>query len=226
VVEGPHLLEAALARGWKIVDVIATEASSLTARTGRPPVLVSEPVLRFIADSKTPQGIAAELELRQSAAPAAGDTVLLEGIQDAGNVGSILRSAAAFGIRAAVLDAACADAWSAKALRAGAGAHFLLHVSQVPRLADALATFKGRLLCTVPRGGVALKEADLSGTLGWVFGSEGQGISPEVQKKASLQVRIPTRAGTESLNVAAAAAICFYEKSSRPAVESAARGGS
>jgi len=215
VVEGPHLVDAALAQGWKIVEVLATEASGLAVKAGRTPVRVSESVLKSIVDSETPQGIAAELELPQPPAAAAGDTVFLEGIQDAGNVGAILRSAAAFGIRGAVLDAVCADAWSAKTLRAGAGAHFQLQVSQVPRLAAALETFEGRLLCTVPRGGIALEDADLSGALGWIFGSEGQGVSAELQARASLQVRIPTAEGTESLNVAAAAAICFYEKGRR-----------
>jgi len=216
IVEGPHLLDAALAQGWKVVELLATEASELTAKAGRAPVLVSESVLKSIVDSETPQGVAAELELRQAPSLPAGDTVFLEGVQDAGNVGALLRSAAAFGIRAAVLDSACADAWSAKTLRAGAGAHFLLQVSQVPRLPAALGTFRGRLLCTVAHGGIALNEANLSGAIGWIFGNEGQGVSAELQAKASLQVRVPTGKGTESLNVAAAAAICFYEKFNRP----------
>jgi TrmH family RNA methyltransferase len=216
VVEGPHLVDAALAHGWKIVEVLATGASGLTAKAGRTPVLVSESVLKSIVDSETPQGIAAELELPAEAPPPGGSAVFLEGIQDAGNVGAILRSAAAFGIGSAVLDSGCADAWSAKTLRAGAGAHFLLQVRQVPRLAAALEAFEGRLLCTVPRGGTALDDADLSGTLGWIFGSEGQGVSEALQALSAVRVRIPTAPSTESLNVAAAAAICFYEKSSRP----------
>jgi TrmH family RNA methyltransferase len=217
VVEGPHLIGAALERGWRLRDVLACEAAlldeelrGLVAKGGRSPVLVSEAVLKSIVESDTPQGIAAELELAETPASDGSGTVFLEGIQDAGNVGAILRSAGAFGVGNAVLDSGCADAWSAKTLRAGAGAHFLLHIRQVARLGAALDAFKGRLLCTVPRGGIALVEADLSGALGWVFGSEGKGVSEAVQARAALRVRIPTLASTESLNVAAAAAICFY----------------
>ena len=219
VVEGPHLVGEALAHGWKIVEVLATEtaAPELLAKAGRPPVFVSEPVLKSIVESETPQGIAAELALPEAIAAREGSTVFLEGVQDAGNVGAILRSAAAFGVRAAVLDTGCADAWSAKTLRAGAGAHFALQIRQVAQLGAALDAFRGRLLCTVPRGGSALKGADLSGPLGWIFGNEGQGISAALRQKASLKLSIPTAASTESLNVAAAAAICFYAAAaSRP----------
>ena len=224
VVEGPHLVGAALERGWAVADVLACEGAmsagevrSLVAKTGRAPVLLSEPAMRAIVESETPQGIAAELALPETGAPAAGSVVFLEGVQDAGNVGAILRSAAAFGIRAAVLDTGCADAWSAKTLRAGAGAHFLLQIRQVARLATVIDAFDGRLVCTVPRGGTALKDADLSGRLGWIFGSEGRGIGAALQQKASLKLSIPISAATESLNVAAAAAICFYAAAtSRP----------
>jgi TrmH family RNA methyltransferase len=108
-----------------------------------------------------------------------------------------------------VLDQACADPWSPRALRAGMGGHFSLAIRQVSRL--ELAGFDGTLLCTVVRGGSALREAKLQGRLGWIFGGEGRGVSPELEKLARLKVTIPIAPGTESLNVAAAAAICLYE---------------
>jgi TrmH family RNA methyltransferase len=140
----------------------------------------------------------------------------MDGIQDAGNVGAILRSAAAFGIRHAVLGKGCADAWSPKVLRAGMGAHFAMALLEGD-LAGAIGRFAGKLCCTVPRGGAALTEADLSGRIGWLFGSEGQGVSNALTARADLKLSIPMPGGAESLNVAAAAAICFYELSRRAA---------
>ena len=83
-------------------------------------------------------------------------------------------------------------------------------------LGEELQRFQGRVLCTVPRGGVTLSAADLSGPLGWLFGAEGSGVSPALQAKAAQRVTIPTAPGTESINVAAAAAICFHAAFSRP----------
>jgi TrmH family RNA methyltransferase len=140
--------------------------------------------------------------------------VFLEGIQDAGNVGAILRSAAAFDVRHAVLGKGCADAWSPKVLRAGMGAHFAMQLLEGD-LAEAIGRFAGTLCCTVPRGGIALAEAQLSGRTGWLFGSEGQGVSDTLAARADLKLSIPMPGGAESLNVAAAAAICFYEWSRR-----------
>ena len=97
----------------------------------------------------------------------------LEGVQDPGNVGAIIRSAAAFGLARAVLDRQCADPWSAKVLRAGQGGHFAVAVRQTD---DLLAAISGRLICTVVEGGTPLRKADLSGRIAWAFGAEGQGF--------------------------------------------------
>jgi TrmH family RNA methyltransferase len=105
----------------------------------------------------------------------------------------------------------CADAWSSKVLRAGMGAHFALAITERVDLAAAIGEFAGKTTCAVPRDGVALSAADLAGRIGWIFGAEGQGITPELAACASQKVTIPMPGGAESLNVAAAAAICFYE---------------
>jgi TrmH family RNA methyltransferase len=149
-----------------------------------------------------------------------GDTVFLEGVQDPANVGAILRSAAAFGVRTVVLDRACADPWSPKALRAGMGGHFALRVRQTDALSDDLKAFDGRLVCTVPRDGEPLRAAGLRGRLGWIFGGEGQGVSETAARHAAVKITIPMAAGAESLNVAAAAAVCLYEAFSKPAAKS------
>jgi RNA methyltransferase, TrmH family len=225
LIEGPHLLAAFLSAQLKPASVLATEAAladaeiaSLVARSGMAPVVLSETAFKAIADAETPQGLAAEIAI--PAIRREGTRVFLEGVQDAGNAGAIVRSAAAFGAGAVILDRACADPWSPKVLRAGMGGHFALQVVQVDSLESALESFPGRLICTVARGGEPLRKADLSGKIGWVFGSEARGVSPFVQNLAKLKISIPLAAGTESLNVAAAAAVCLYEAFSRPAAKS------
>ncbi len=147
----------------------------------------------------------------------ASRTVFLEGIQDPGNVGAILRSAAAFGVQQVVLDPGCADPWSPRALRAGMGGHFALQIAETRDLAREIDAFKGTVACTVPRGGVALGDSPFERSWAWIFGAEGRGLSEETIRRADLRVTIPMAAGTESLNVAAAAAICLYEAFSRSA---------
>lgn len=217
LIEGPHLLEAALRHGHKPFAVLATEEGAanpeigrLIARSGVRPVLVSKSVFRSVADADTPQGVAAEIPIPSG--KAAGErAVFLEGVQDPSNIGAIVRSAAAFGVGRIVLDRGCADAWSPRALRAGMGGHFALAIELKADLSAELNAFRGSLLCTVPDGGMPIAEADLSGPLGWIFGGEGRGLSEETLRQVPLRVSIPMAGGSESLNVAAAAAICLYE---------------
>jgi TrmH family RNA methyltransferase len=221
LIEGPHLVAEMLAAGVKPVAMLVSESGSENAEIrallkGFEATMLSDSVFRSVVDAETPPGIAAEIELPSGAKDVAGDAVFLEGIQDPSNVGAILRSAAAFGVRRAVLDRACADPWSPKTLRAGMGAHFRLSVELVRSLEDHLAAFAGTLICTVPRDGIALGQAKLAHPLGWILGTEGQGISAAAGRHANVKVTIPMAAGVESLNVAAAAAICLYETSKTP----------
>src|SRR5262249_17302275 len=124
-------------------------------------------------------------------------------------------SAAAFGIGEVVLDQACADAWSPRALRAGMGGHFGLGIRQVARL--EIGGFSGTIVCTAVRGGVPPGTGGLGGRGGVGCGGGGRGVSPEAEREGDLKVTIPIQPGTESLNVAAAAAICFYRSFSRRA---------
>jgi TrmH family RNA methyltransferase len=213
LVEGPHLVEAGFDRIKNLLLMegeLTGEIRSLAGRFAGVPIILPKTIFRSLVDTDTPQSIAAEIEIPQPG-PQAGDSVYLEGIQDAGNVGAILRSAAAFGIKTVYVGKDTADPWSPKVLRAGAGGHFLLSIvaGEPP---DGT-----RLACTVVKGGTALGDANLSGLLCWVFGSEGKGVSAEVQRKAALRITIPIARGTESLNVAATAAICLHEAFSRRA---------
>jgi RNA methyltransferase, TrmH family len=217
LIEGPHLVAAALQHGCKLIAVLATEEGTahpeigrLIERSGLRPVLLATSVFRSAVDAETPQGIAAEIAIPVAQAKDDVPAVFLEGVQDPSNVGAIVRSAAAFGVKRVVLDRGCADAWSPKALRAGMGGHFALRLSETRDLPKEIEAFRGTIACAVPRGGTALHAAALNGALGWIFGGEGAGVSDEVARLAKVRVSIPMAPGTESLNVAAAAAICFY----------------
>ena len=221
LIEGPHLVGAYLDTGGVPEALIVSESGAakreiaqLIHRAGAVATMLANPVFRELADTEAPQGIAAEIVIpaeRVSLGDSPG-CVLLDGIQDAGNVGTIFRSAAAFGVRDVLVSPGCADPWSPKVLRAAMGAHFSLRiaVSRSP-LAD-LERFHGTVACTVPRGGVPICEADLKERILWIFGAEGRGIRRELAMRADTRVTIPMPGAAESLNVAAAAAICFYEK--------------
>jgi len=220
LIEGPHLVAELLAAGLKPVALLVSETGLGSREIGAllkgfDPIVLSDGAFGSIVDAETPPGIAAEIEI-PTGKDAAGDTVFLEGIQDPSNVGAILRSAAAFGVGRAVLDRGCADPWSPKTLRAGMGAHFRLGLQQVRSLEDHLAAFAGTLICTVPRDGIPLAKARFEHPLGWILGAEGQGISEAAGRHAKVRITIPMAPGVESLNVAAAAAICLYQVFSRP----------
>ena len=144
--------------------------------------------------------------LERSVRPA---TVVLDRVQDAGNVGSILRSASAFGFRQVLAVKGSAALWSPKVLRAGMGAHFALNLVEGVSEED-LAALQVPLVVTSSHGGSYLHQADLPWPCAWVMGHEGQGVAPSLEARSSLRIRIAQPGGEESLNVAAAAAICLH----------------
>jgi len=218
LIEGPNLVVAGLEAEIAFKAIVlrkGADAHSALARRCGVPVVLSEKAFDSIMDTETPAGILAEIEIPSDGVELAKlpNCVFLESIQDAGNVGAILRSAAAFNLRSAVLGPGCADVWSPKVLRAAAGAHFAMNLLANADLASALRDFGGKVACTVPRGGTSLAKADLAGRIAWLFGAEGQGVSDALAGQADLKITIPMPGTAESLNVAAAAAVCFYELS-------------
>ncbi|OWY40552.1 transposase [Xenophilus sp. AP218F] len=151
---------------------------------------------------------------RPTARPAPRDAsrLLLEDIQDPGNLGTILRGAAASGLREVYLSKGCVDVFSPKVLRAGMGAHFALNLHEQADLQAELKGFEGRKLVTYLEGSASLYSQDLSGPLAFVFGNEGAGVSPALLALADARVRIPMPGRAESLNVAMAATICLFER--------------
>jgi len=176
-------------------------------------IVLSDALFRELAPVDTPSGILALVEVPElPQAQALQCIVLLEAVQDPGNLGAILRSAAAAGVEAAYLSPGCADAWSPRVLRGGMGAHFALAIREHMDLVALARTFVGEVVITSLQGETSLFDLNLSGAVAFVIGNEGAGVSQALQQTATRRVRIPMPGAVESLNVAAAAAVCFFER--------------
>ena len=220
-IEGDHLLRAALQRGWKPALVVLTEAAmqdaALAARAESAARTLVVPTVLFkgLSCLESPAQIGAELALPEAPAiDARAASVVLDRLQDAGNVGAILRSAAAFGVRPVLALKGTAALWSPKVVRAGQGAHFGLRLIEGLGVAD-LQALAVPLVATSSHDSQPLHLAPLPSPCAWVMGHEGQGVSAELMARCVLRVGIPQPGGEESLNVAAAAAICLYESERR-----------
>lgn len=214
--EGDHLCHAALTRGLRadtavFSDSYWSETSKEWAQTASKVVILPDALFAEISALESPakmgfilpwQGAATQLQ------PGVA-TLVLDRVQDAGNVGAMLRSASAFGFAQVLALKGTAALWSQKVLRAGMGAHFGLHLVESASAAD-IAQLNVPLLATSSHQGAFLHQADLPWPCAWAMGHEGQGVGPEVASQAQLWVRIAQPGGEESLNVAAAAAICLH----------------
>ena len=223
VLEGAHLLDACLNAGGQPEQVFVPESRADKAETrallARLPqekcTLVSKGALERISQLTEGAELMTLLPLPLPVqAPAEGDCIVLERVQDPGNAGTVLRSAAACGIRQVVLSDDCVDVWSPKVLRAGMGAHFLLDLHVRTDLMPWRSAYRGRVLATALGGCInySLYELDLQAPCAWVFGNEGSGVSPALQQAADATVKIPMSGATESLNVAMAATVCLFEQ--------------
>lgn len=220
-IEGDHLIRAALQRGWPLGLVVITEAAMQDAalqplaESAARVLVVPTALFKALSGLESPAQIGAELTLpAQPRIDANTATVVLDRLQDAGNVGAILRSAAAFGVRQVLALKGTAALWSPKVVRAGQGAHFGLRLIEGLAVAD-LADLTVPLVATSSHDSQPLHRADLPSPCAWIMGHEGQGVSPELMARCALRVGIPQPGGEESLNVAAAAAICLYESERR-----------
>ena len=222
LLDGVHLIDAYVATfGSDDLQLVARASSiereEVAARLAlvSDALVLSDTLFDDISPVETPTGLLAVAPIPQPGYPARTDrecfSVFLDGLQDPGNLGAVLRSAAAAGGGDAFLSAQCADPWSPKCLRAGMGAHFRLALHDRVDLMEAARSFQGRLIAADSRGEHNLFEADLGGTVGFIVGGEGAGIAPALLKLAAERVRIPMAEGIESLNAAAAATLVFYE---------------
>lgn len=219
--EGDHLCRAALARGWMPLVAVFSEENwpstlldidALAIKT----VIIPASLMRELTTLETPAPMGFVLDMPADASLQSGvPTVVLDRVQDAGNVGSILRSASAFGYGQVIAIKGTAALWSGKVLRAGMGAHFGLNLLEGLSEAD-LDALAMPLVVTSSHQGEWLHQAQLPWPCAWVMGHEGQGVSPAVMAKAQHRMRIAQPGGEESLNVAAAAAICLHASAPKP----------
>ena len=222
-VEGEHLCGAALARGVKPVVAIFSESFWPAAPTpwtqaANKNIVITDTLFADIGvlDSPASIGFVFELPALRVLQPEVA-SVILDRVQDAGNVGSILRSASAFGFTQIIALKGTAALWSPKVLRAGMGAHWGLQLIEGLEPSH-VSNLTVPILVTSSHHGEYLHDAQRGRALGmpcaWVLGHEGQGVGAELEAMASLHVRIEQPGGEESLNVAAAAAICLHASAS------------
>jgi len=221
--EGDHLCRAALDRGVKPLQVVMTQAlwhsAPLAWRDVCEQVFVLPDVLfGSISGLESPAQMGFVLEHTSEVTVQAGQpTVVLDRVQDAGNVGAILRSASAFGFKQVLALRGTAALWSAKVLRAGMGAHFGMHLIESAS-PDMLVQLQLPVVTTSSHQGPFLHELLAQNQLpvpcAWVMGHEGQGVCEEIMALSQWQVRIAQPGGEESLNVASAAAICLHASAS------------
>lgn len=221
-IEGEHLCSAALLRG--AVPAMAFFSESAWARVAMPDVaptvyVLPDALFRSLSTLESPadMGFVMDMPVPAPIDPHAA-TLVLDRVQDAGNVGSMLRSASAFGFGQVIALRETAALWSPKVLRAGMGAHFALSLHEGADL-DSLQALVVPLLVTSSHAGNFIQDCRLPFPCAWAMGHEGQGVRPALMALAAHQVRIGQPGGEESLNVAAAAAICLHAS----ALEGAAR---
>lgn len=216
VCEGPKLLAEALKWGWRVPAVVSAQGTALPEIPGARRVETPGDVLKSLADTQSPQGVVFLCALPGTALPdklEPGRYLVLDGVQDPGNLGTVWRTADAMGAKGLLLTGGCADPFGPKAVRATMGACFRLPVWRgEPRAVRALLDASG-----IPLYATALREdtvdvrrADLS-RAAVVIGSEGRGISEEMLALCEKALKIPMEEKCESLNAAVAAAVVLWE---------------
>jgi TrmH family RNA methyltransferase len=226
VLDGVHLLDCALNAHLPILEVCVSASArahpEVIALLARLPVDVDvlclpDALFARVSPVDTPVGILARIAIPPAPVRTSGGSetsvVVLDAVQDPGNLGTILRTIAAVGIRVAWLTPGCAQGWSPRVLRAGMGAHFHLEMVEQVDAVERLADYPGKVIAT----GLAptsrnLYATDLTAPVVWLFGAEGQGVSPALFARADEIITIPMASGIESLNVGAAAAVCLFEQ--------------
>jgi len=222
VLEGDHLIGVYLDRGGLPESLIVVDdrlsdprIAAIVARVPESRVLCVPSVV-FAEVSTLPAAVGA-LAVVATPAPAlpspAGFHLLLEDVQDPGNVGAMLRTAAAAGVEQVLLSPHCAFAWAPKVLRAGQGAHFLTTIVEDVDLVAWARAFRpeGRVIATVASGGTDLYAAAIPSRVAILIGNEGAGLSAALLAEADDRLTIPMPGGAESLNAAAAAAVVLFE---------------
>jgi len=220
LLDGAHLLAAYLSSGKQPLQLIVTgdalndtEISVLIQQIPNVPVTqLDDALFAELSELKTVSGVIALIPIPQAEKLIKDNrfALLLENIQDPGNLGSMLRSAAAAGCDSIYMSKGCVDAWSPKVLRAAMGGHFILNIYEHADLCNIAGDFKGSLFAATLQQAASLYDSSLRGNIAFAIGNEGVGLSIELMNKAKA-ITIPMPGKVESLNAAAAAAVCLFE---------------
>ncbi|MGW8272042.1 MAG: TrmH family RNA methyltransferase [Thermodesulfovibrionales bacterium] len=226
VVEGEKSIQALVGGEAEIVELLSTGGSSaeesalerLLPSKGIGVTQISQRVAKHIAATETTQGVFAVVRFKirdlNEISPGPEEVVaVLDGIQDPGNVGTILRTADALGVRSVIMTEGTCRVTNQKVVRSSAGSIFRLHIAWVPeeQLLSWASRQAMRMVVTDARAPLAIGELSTGGKLAVVFGNESEGVRPAIRRRADALVSVPLWGGAESLNVAAAAAIVLYE---------------
>ncbi len=226
LLDGVHLVESYLTGGGEPLHLIVSESGSqiqeiihIIRQVEAIPSLgcwmFGDALFKKISSVQTPVGILALIRVpshsRITGIRNCSFGVMLETIQDPGNLGSILRSAAAASVSDVFLSTDCADCWSPKTLRAGMGAHFHLRLHEDTDLIKLAEDYDGEIVATTLHDAVSVYEANFREPIIFAFGNEGNGLSEELLKRIGRRIKIVMPGKAESLNVAAAAAVCLFE---------------
>ncbi len=224
--EGLHLAQAIGQSQWPVVavlvrrgadeEVIGPVLARLPAQTER--FQLAAALYDRISPVEHGVGLTLVIPVERAQLPTASreDLIYLDAIQDPANVGAVLRTAAAAGIAHVLCGPSTAAAWSPKVLRAAMGAHFRIRISEAVGAGTLEAALAGPWIGAVVQDAPSLWACELpQQAIGWAFGSEGGGLSTAVLARCALRVRIPISRDIESLNVAAAAAVCLFERRRR-----------
>lgn len=221
VIEGAHLVAACLDAGHPVAQLFLSgnaaggaQAAAFLARVPEAQALeIADALFDSVSGVESPAGILAVVPTPAGRpVPATARWCLaLEDVQDPGNVGTLLRSAAAAGVEHVLLSPTCAFAWSPKVLRAGQGAHFALNIVEGADLGAFVAAFAGTTVALCGEAKASLYDTDLRGPVAILVGNEGAGLSPELKDAATVRVRIPMPGRAESLNAGVAGSIALFE---------------
>jgi TrmH family RNA methyltransferase len=224
VIEGVRLAEEALQGAWEARLVLFTDALDTRGRAvvdgfsaqGASVEQVSETVMKAASDTETPQGLLVVLTQQTLPLPLKPDFLLiLDGVRDPGNLGTVLRTAEAAGVQAMLLAPGCVDAWSPKVLRAGMGAHFHLSIHNLSwqDIKQILKQAPGNLQVYLAdsAGGIPYMTANFRPPLALIIGGEAAGAGSDAVSLADMKVHIPMPGGSESLNAAVATGILLFE---------------
>ena len=222
LLEGAHLVSELLAHRRRAALLCASDSGLRHEEVRRlfeecpadERLVLSDRAFGAVSSVATPTGLLAVIALppRSGFPDHVENAVVLENVQDTGNVGTILRTTAAAGLRTVISCGATAFFWSPKVLRAAMGAHFMLDLHESASADEVLKAARSPLIATACASGDSIYALDLVPECVWLFGNEGVGLTSRLLQAADMVARIPTASGIESLNVAAAAAVCLFEQ--------------